>query len=122
MDLNGDGVCDSYSVIGPELDSELSEITIKVGGTRQERKGFFSLGNGGLFPGYISGDFSLLLDFYTRNTDLTKYDFRWEPRFKDWVVYRVQLGWSPVGMKGILLTMKYFQVRRGFPSSFMCDV
>lgn len=61
---------------------------------RRERA-FFSLGNGGLFPGYISGDFSLLLDFYTRNTDLKKYDFRWEPRFKDWVVYRVSIWVEP---------------------------
>ncbi|BAQ82006.1 tetratricopeptide repeat protein [Pseudomonas sp. St29] len=118
VDLNGDGQCDSYSVVGSELDSELSEITIKVGGAGQERKGVFSLGNGGLLPGYIPGDFSLLLDFYTRNTDLTKYDFRWVPALKDWVLYKTSTWVEPSRDERYSLDNEVLPDEARFPQQF----
>lgn len=118
VDLNGDGQCDSYSVVSSEPDRELSEVTIKVGGSGQERKGIFSLGNGGLFPGYIPGDFSLLLDFYTRNTDLTKYDFRWEPALKDWVLYKTSTWVEPSRDEKYSLGNEVLPDEARFPQQF----
>ncbi|MDP9530140.1 tetratricopeptide repeat protein [Pseudomonas protegens] len=118
MDLNGDGQCDSYSVISSEPDSELSEVTIKVGGSEQERKGIFSLGNGGLFPGYIPGDFSLLLDFYTRNTELTKYDFRWVPALKDWALYKTSTWVEPSRDERYSLDNEVLPDEARFPQQF----
>lgn len=87
-DLNGDGICDPYSVATPEVDSTTSQITINIGGGDKAVSGNFELGDGGLSPGYMSGDFSLLLDFYTRNVNLIKYDFRWDSQRQDWMLYK----------------------------------
>src|SRR5471030_395685 len=87
-DLNGDGVCDLYSVNTLEEDSTISRITINIGGSKKSVSGDFDLGDGGLSAGYLSSDFSLLLDFYTRNTAITKYNFRWDSSRLDWVLYK----------------------------------
>jgi hypothetical protein len=87
-DLNGDGICDPYSVATPEVDSTTSQITINIGGGDKAVSGNFELGDGGLSPGYKPGDFSLLLDFYTRNVNLIKYDFRWDSQRQDWMLYK----------------------------------
>ncbi|AZZ79078.1 hypothetical protein CCX46_29385 [Pseudomonas sp. RU47] len=88
VDLNGGGVCDSYSVSPLEDDGTVSRITIDIGGSDKSVSGDFELGDGGLSVGYLPGEFSLLLDFYTRNTDLTQYSFRWSSAQKDWVLYK----------------------------------
>ena len=87
-DLNGDGVCDDYSVVSAGDDSADSIITIHIGGGDKVVAGRFDLGDGGLSSGYIPGDFSLLLNFHTRDVDLTKYDFRWSPELQDWLLYK----------------------------------
>lgn len=87
-DLNGDGVCDEYSVVSAGDDSADSIITIHIGGSDKVVAGRFDLGDGGLSSGYIPGDFSLLLDFHTRDVYLTKYDFRWSPELQDWLLYK----------------------------------
>lgn len=74
-DLNGDGICDPYSVSSHEGDGTISRITIDIGGGDKSVSGVFELGDGGLSVGYLPGEFSLLLDFYTRNTDLAQYSF-----------------------------------------------
>jgi hypothetical protein len=87
-DLNGDGVCDLYSVNTLEEDNTISRVTINIGGSNKSVSGDFDLGDGGLSAGYLSSDFSLLLDFHTRNTALTKYNFRWDSSRLDWVLYK----------------------------------
>jgi hypothetical protein len=89
VDLNADGICDSYSVSLPVDDLDFSNITISIGGTDEKRTGSFELGNGGLSNGYIPGDFSLLIDYQIHNTLITKYDFRWNLSVKDWVLYKM---------------------------------
>ncbi|POR70879.1 tetratricopeptide repeat protein [Pseudomonas syringae] len=86
-DLNGDGVCDPYTITRTE-DGTSSNITIKIGSTDKTVSGEFDLGDGGLSVGYFPTEFSLLLDFHTRDTDLTKYVFKWSPAHKDWVLYK----------------------------------
>ncbi len=86
-DLNGDGVCDPYTITRTE-DGASSNITIKIGSTDKTVSGEFDLGDGGLSVGYFPAEFSLLLDFHTRDTDLTKYVFKWSPAHKDWVLYK----------------------------------
>ena len=87
-DLNGDGICDPYSVSPLEDDGTISRITIDIGGSNKSVSGNFELGDGGLSVGYLPGEFSLLLDFYTRNTDLTQYSFKWNSARQDWVLYK----------------------------------
>ena len=50
-DLNGDGVCDSYSVSPLEDDGTVSRITIGIGGSDKSVTGNFELGDGGLSVG-----------------------------------------------------------------------
>lgn len=86
-DLSGDGVCDNYTITRTE-DGASSNITINIGATDKTVSGGFDLGDGGLSVGYFPAEFSLLLDFHTRDTDLTKYVFKWSAANKDWVLYK----------------------------------
>ncbi|WPN57831.1 hypothetical protein [Pseudomonas sp. P9_31] len=93
VDLNVDGICDQYSVFSSNEDETFSNITIGIGGSDKKIKGSFELGDGGLSSGYMPGDFSLLIDYYPRNTLMTKYDFRWDLNLNDFVLYKVS-GWE----------------------------
>lgn len=88
VDLNGDGACDTYEIAPVSGDTGESRIKITTGGTNKVVEGIFNLGNGGISTGYFPAEFSVLLDFYTRNTSLTKYDFRWKKDLEDWVLYK----------------------------------
>lgn len=87
-DLNGDGICDPYSIVYPVGGGDLSKITINIGGMDKSVVGEFELGDGGLVAGYIPNGFSLFIDFYSRNINLTKFDFRWNAALKDWVLFK----------------------------------
>ncbi|MCP1442630.1 hypothetical protein J3D54_001762 [Pseudomonas sp. GGS8] len=117
-DLNGDGVCDPYSVSSLEEDGTISRVTINIGGSDKSVSGDFELGNGGLSAGYLPGDFSLLLDFYTRNTNLTKYNFRWDSVRQDWVLYKKSTWVEPSRDEKYSLGGERAPVEVSFPQQF----
>jgi len=117
-DLNGDGVCDSYSVSPLEDDGTVSRITIDIGGSDKSVSGDFELGDGGLSVGYLPGEFSLLLDFYTRNTDLTQYSFRWSSAQKDWVLYKKSTWVEPSRDEKYTLGGEKVPIEALFPQQF----
>lgn len=117
-DLNGDGVCDPYSVTALEEDGTVSRVTINVGGSDKSVSGEFELGNGGLSAGYISGGFSLLLDFYTRNTNLTQYSFSWDAVRQDWVLYKKSTWLEPGRDEKYTLGREKAPVEASFPQQF----
>ncbi|MEB0094485.1 hypothetical protein QN408_25105, partial [Pseudomonas sp. CCI4.2] len=118
LDLNGDGECDTY-IIEPMPDPEdSSKITIKIGGTDRVVEGVFNLGNGGLFPGYFPTDFSLLLDFYTDNSNITKYDFRWHQEFNDWVLYKASNWVEPYRERDLNNATNHHPSKNIFPTNF----
>jgi hypothetical protein len=94
-DLNGDGICDPYGVRPLEDDGTISRITIDIGGGNKSVSGVFELGDGGLSVGYLPGELSLLLDFYTRNINLTQYSFKWDSAREDWVLYKISTWAEP---------------------------
>lgn len=110
-DLNGDGICDPYGVRPLEDDGTISRITIDIGGGNKSVSGIFELGDGGLSVGYLPGEFSLLLDFYTRDTDLTQYSFKWNSARKDWVLYKKST-WA----------VRRYQLKHYFRKSLMFSV
>ncbi|KNH47013.1 tetratricopeptide repeat protein [Pseudomonas lini] len=117
-DLNGDGACDPYSVSSLEKDGTISRVTINVGGSDKLVSGDFELGNGGLSAGYLPRDFSLLLDFYTRNTSRTKYDFRWDTARQDWVLYKISTWVEPSRDEKYSLGGEKASVEALFPQQF----
>jgi len=117
-DLNGDGICDPYSVSSLEDDGTISRITIDIGGGNKSVSGFFELGDGGLSVGYLPGVFSLLLDFYTRNTDLTQYSFKWSSARKDWVLYKKSTWAEPSRDEKYTLGGERVPVEALFPQKF----
>ena len=117
-DLNGDGICDPYIVKALEEDGTVSRITIDVGGSDKSVSGDFELGNGGLSAGYLSGEFSLLLDFYTRKTDLTKYSFRWDAVRQDWILYKKSTWLEPSRDEKYTLEGEKAPVDASFPQQF----
>ena len=117
-DLNGDGICDDYSVVSAGDDSADSIIKIHIGGSDKNVAGRFDLGDGGLSSGYIPGDFSLLLNFHTRDVDLTKYDFRWSPEHQDWLLYKKSAWIEPDRDEIYSLGGHKLPVEALFPSQF----
>lgn len=117
-DLNGDGICDDYSVGSAGDDSADSIITIHIGGSDKVVAGRFDLGNGGLSSGYIPGDFSLLLNFHTRDVDVTKYDFRWSPKYQDWLLYKKSAWIEPDRDEIYSLRGQKLPVEALFPNQF----
>jgi hypothetical protein len=88
IDLNGDGVKDSYD-ISTEPGVTLGSLEIMLGGNGKKFSGDFEFGDGDLVANYPGPGFDLLLDFYTHNTTLTTYSFRWHADLSDWVLYRM---------------------------------
>ena len=117
-DLNGDGICDPYGVRPLEDDSTISRITIDIGGGKKSVSGFFELGDGGLSVGYLPSEFSLLLDFYTRNTDLTQYSFKWNSAREDWVLYKISTWAEPGRDEKYTLGGERVPVEALFPQKF----
>ncbi len=117
-DLNGDGICDPYGVRPLEDDGTISRITIDIGGGNKSVSGNFELGHGGLSVGYLPGEFSLLLDFYTRNTDLTQYSFKWISGQKDWVLYKISTWAEPSRDEKYTLGGERVPVEALFPQKF----
>ncbi len=117
-DLNGDGICDPYGVRPLEDDGTISRIIIDIGGGNKSVSGVFELGDGGLSVGYLPGEFSLLLDFYTRNTDLTQYSFKWNSARKDWVLYKKSTWAEPGRDEKYTLSGERVPVEALFPQKF----
>ena len=117
-DLNGDGICDPYGVRPLENDGTISRIIIDIGGGNKSVSGVFELGDGGLSVGYLPGEFSLLLDFYTRNTDLTQYSFKWSSARKDWVLYKKSTWAEPSRDEKYTLGGERVPVEALFPKKF----
>lgn len=117
-DLNEDGICDPYGVRPLEDDSTISRITIDIGGGKKSVSGFFELGDGGLSVGYLPSEFSLLLDFYTRNTDLTQYSFKWNSAREDWVLYKISTWAEPGRDEKYTLGGERVPVEALFPQKF----
>lgn len=80
--------------------------------------GDFELGNGGLSAGYLPSDFSLLLDFYTRNTNLTEYSFRWDSARLDWVLYKTSSWVEPSRGEQYSLGGEKVPIEALFPQQF----
>ncbi|WP_122604184.1 tetratricopeptide repeat protein [Pseudomonas viridiflava] len=116
-DLSGDGVCDSYTITRTE-DGASSNITINIGATDKTVSGEFDLGDGGLSVGYFPAEFSLLLDFHTRGTDLTKYVFKWSAANKDWVLYKRATWVEPSIDERYSLYGEKFPKEKLFPQGF----
>ncbi|MCU0090857.1 hypothetical protein N8H72_12875 [Pseudomonas koreensis] len=117
-DLNGDGICDPYSVSPLEDDGTISRITIDIGGSNKSVSGSFELGDGGLSVGYLPGEFSLLLDFYTRNTDLTQYSFKWNSAQQDWILYKKSTWVEPSRDEKYTLSGEKVPIELLFPQQF----
>src|SRR5579872_3776623 len=94
IDFNGDGLKDSYSISATDDDSSAS-LNIVLAGSGKRFSGTFDFGSGGVVPSYVSPGFDLLLDFYTHNTMLTKYGFRWSAELNDWILYKISTWQEP---------------------------
>jgi len=117
-DLNGDGVRDPYRVSPLEDDGTVSRITIDIGGSDKSVTGSFELGDGGLSVGYLPIEFSLLLDFYNRNTELTQYSFRWNSAQKDWILYKKSTWVEPSRDEKYTLGGEKVPIEALFPHQF----
>lgn len=60
----------------------------------------------------------MLLDFYTRNTDLTKYNFRWDALRQDWVLYKKSTWVEPSRDEKYSLGGENAPVEASFPQQF----
>jgi len=60
----------------------------------------------------------LLLDFYTRNTDLTQYSFRWNSAQEDWVLYKKSTWVEPSRDEKYTLGGEKVPIEALFPQQF----
>ncbi|WP_324711334.1 hypothetical protein [Pseudomonas citronellolis] len=92
-DLDGDGLDDTSRSSRLPDDLDISKLEIISSRTNKTLSGIFELGNGGVSPGYFSGDFSIYTNYSTRNPDVSTYSFRWDENLQDWILYRLS-SWS----------------------------
>ncbi|MCP1605508.1 hypothetical protein [Pseudomonas citronellolis] len=92
-DLDGDGLDDTSRSSRLPDDPDISKLEIISSRAKKTLSGLFELGNGGVSPGYFSGDFSIYTNYSTRNPDVSTYSFRWDEHLQDWILYRSS-SWS----------------------------